>query len=204
MDRTPNPPKGPKEKAIDAIRAGKQDEAISQVENLYTSFKPLHDRYCDMISLLLTYIGRKLGEEAAYEATNLFMYEIYPPVIGWLKGASHEQLVEAICRMHTVHYTQFHLVEDDEKTTVMITGCRSGGGRLLRDGEPALARREGVTKQAWPWSFNRTGFPYYCIHAHPLNEIFKKSGVPIEIQWGRQCNEQGEPIDDPCKYVIYK
>jgi len=196
--------KGPKEKAIDAIRTGKQEEAVSYVEELYNSFKPLHDRYCDMVSLLLTYIGQKLGEEAVYEATRLFMYEIYPLVVGKLKGASHEQLVKAICRMHAAHYTEFHLVDDDDKTTVAITGCRSGGGRLLRDGQPPLAKKEGVTEQARHWSFNRVGFPYYCVHASPLNDIFKEAGVPVEIQWGRQYDEKGNPIDEPCKYVIYK
>ena len=204
MSRKTNPPKGPKEKAIDAIRGGKQDEAVSCVEQVHSSFKPLHDRYCDMVSLLLTYIGQKLGEEAVYEATCLFVHEIYPPVIGQLKGASHEQLVEAICRMHTTHYTEFHLIEDDEKTTVMITGCSSGGGRLLRDGQPPLAKREGVTRRAWPWSFNRIGFPYYCVHAYVFNDIFRELGLPMEVQWGRQYDDEGKPIDEPCKYLIFR
>ena len=198
------PPKSPREKAIEAIKAGKKEEAIQHVEDLYNSFKPLHDRYADMVSLLLIYVGKKLGEEAVYEATRFFMDEIYPPVIGKMGGLGYQQLLEAVCRMHVAHYTQFHLVEDDEKMTVTITGCRSGGGRLLGEGLPPLAKKEGITKKAWPWSFNRVGFPYYCVHAGPLNDIFKAAGVPVEIKWGRQYDEKGNQIDEPCRYVIYK
>jgi hypothetical protein len=198
------PPKSILEKVIDAIKAGKKDEAISSVEELHGSFKPLHDRYCDMISLLLDYIGQSLGEKAAYDATNYFMYGIYPPVISKMKDLSHEQLIEAVCRMHRAHYTEFHIEDDDEKTTIAITGCSSGGGRFMRDKQPPQAQKGGVTKKAWPWSFNREGFPYYCIHAYPLTKIFQESGVPIEIQWGKQFDEEGRPIDEPCKYLIYK
>lgn len=157
-----------------------------------------------MVSLLLVYIGRKLGEEAVYDATNFFMYGIYPPFFAQMKGLSHEQLIEAVCRMHQAHYSEFHLVDDDDKTTVMITGCSSGGGRLMRDGQPPLAKKEGITQKAWPWSFNRVGFPYYCVHAFPIYEIFKEMGIPIEIQWGRHYDEEGKPTDEPCKYIIYK
>ena len=74
----------------------------------------------------------------------------------------------------------------------------------MRDKQPPQAQKEGITKKAWHWSFNREKFPYYCVHAFPLTNIFKEAGVPIEIQWGKQFDDEGKPIDEPCKYVIYK
>jgi len=59
-------------------------------------------------------------------------------------------------------------------------------------------------KKAYPWSFNRVGFPYYCAHAYFLNELFKELGLKIKIEYGRQYDDKGNKIDEPCKYIVYK
>ncbi|OYT54614.1 MAG: hypothetical protein B6U77_02560 [Candidatus Hecatellales archaeon ex4484_218] len=193
-----------KDKVVEAIKAGKKDEAITLVQELYEKFKPLHDRYCDWINLLFVYIAKKLGEEAVKDATEMLVTKIYPPMFEQLKKLSYEQLVNAVVELHKAHYSKFYVVEDEEKTVIVVTGCNSGGGRILRDGLPQLPRKEGLTKKAWPWSFNKEGFPYYCVHAYFFNKLFKQLGLNIEVQWGKMYDEKGNPIDESCKYVIYK
>lgn len=84
---------------------------------------------------------------------------------------------------------------------MVITGCNARG-RLMRDG--MAKRQNAITKKAYPWSFNRIGFPYYCAHATFFNELWKDLGITAQLQWGRQYDDQGNKIDEPCKYIIYK
>jgi hypothetical protein len=78
----------------------------------------------------------------------------------------------------------------------------NAGGRLVRDG---IAKRQGaITKKAYPWSFNRVGLPYYCAHAYFLNELFKELGIHVKIEYGRQYDDQGNKINEPCNYYVYK
>jgi hypothetical protein len=99
------------------------------------------------------------------------------------------------------HYSEFHAEEDDEKSVAAVTGC-GAGGRLIKDG---IAKRQGATtKKAYPWSFNRVGFPYYCSRGYFLNELWKELGLKAELQWGRQYDDKGNRIDEPCKYVVCK
>lgn len=37
-----------------------------------------------------------------------------------------------------------------------------------------------------------------------MNEIFQKVGIPVETHYGFQYDNEGNPIDDPCTYTIYK
>jgi hypothetical protein len=99
------------------------------------------------------------------------------------------------------HYSEFHVEEDDAKFVVAVTAC-GAGGRLIKDG---IAQRQGaITKNARPWSFNRIGFPYYCAHAYFLNEMFRSLDIGIEIEYGRQYDNQGSKINEPCRYIVYK
>src|SRR4030042_4357638 len=109
--------KGPMEKAIEAVEKGeKKEEAIRRIKELYEDFHPLHDRYSEGCSLLLTFIGTHLGEEAVLKATQLLMDEIYTERFNEMKKLNYQSLVEAFVRMHRSHYSQFHVDEDEEKT----------------------------------------------------------------------------------------
>jgi len=42
---------GPKEKAIEAVKAGNKEEAIRYIQELYEEFRPLHDVIVSGLSL---------------------------------------------------------------------------------------------------------------------------------------------------------
>jgi len=200
--------KGPMEKAIEAVEKGeKKEEAIRQIKELYDDFHPLHDRYSEWCTSLLTFIGEHLGEEAVLKATERLMDEIYTERFRQLKNLDYRSLVEAFVRMHRSHYSQFHVEEDEEKTIITITGCGCGG-RMMKEGKYDNTNRHpvmwGTTKKAYPWSYHKKGMPYYCIHSYVMNDIFQKVGVPVETKYGFQYDHGGNPIDDPCTYTIYK
>ena len=62
---------GPREKAIEAVKAGNKAEAIKYIEGLSLIFKPVHDRYIDWIEYLLEFVADRVGEEAVGEADRL-------------------------------------------------------------------------------------------------------------------------------------
>jgi hypothetical protein len=113
-----------------------------------------------------------------------------------------ELRVNVICDVHRPMYSEFYVEEDDEKFVVAVTGCNNGG-RLVRDG--IAKRQNALTKKAYPWCFNKVGVPYNCcIHAATFNKIFRELGLKIELQWGKQYDDQGKLIDEPCRYKIYE
>jgi hypothetical protein len=192
---------GPKEKAVEAIKAGKTEEALSYLNDVYEQFHALHDAYSNDISLLEGTLAQTQGTQwyEAFERKKVF--ELLGPKYERYKDMSAEQKVKAICNSMRAHYSEFHVEEDDEKFAVKITGC-GAGGRLVRDG--IAKRQEAITKQAFPWSFNRINFPYYCAHAYFLNELLKEKGIKIRIEYGRQYDDQGNKINEPCQYIVYK
>lgn len=192
---------GPREKAVEAIKAGKTEEALRYVNEVYEQFHALHDAYSNDISLLEGTLAQAQGTEwyTTFERKKIFT--LLGPKYESYKGMSPEQRVAAICNSMRAHFSEFHVEEDDEKFVVKITGC-GAGGRLVRDG--VAKRQDAVTKKAYPWSFNRVGFPYYCAHAYFLNELMEEKGVGVRIEYGRQYDDQGSKIDEPCQYIVSK
>jgi hypothetical protein len=192
---------GPKEKAVEAIRAGKTEEALRYLNEVYEQFHKLHDAYSNHLSLLQGTLAGIQGDQwfAAFDRKTVF--ELFEAKYRRWREMSMEQRVEDICNSHRGHYSEFHVEEDGEKFVVLITGCNAGG-RLIRDG--IAKRQNAITKKAYPWSFNRVGFPYYCAHAYFLNELFRELGIKVKIEYGRQYDDQGNKIDEPCKYIVYK
>jgi hypothetical protein len=192
---------GPKEKAVQAIIAGKTKEALGYLNDVYEQFRTLHDSYSNTINWIQGILAETQGDEwfEAFNRTRIF--ESFRPRFERWKEMSPEKRLEEICRDHRAHYSEFHVEEDGEKFIVVITGCNAGA-RLIRDG--IAKKQNAITKKAYPWSFNRIGFPHYCAHAYFFNELWKELDIKAEVQWGCQYDDQGNKIDEPCKYIIHK
>lgn len=192
---------GPKEKVIEAIKSGKTEEALRCVNDLYEMFRGMHDAFVNAISLMYAKIAEANGEEWIEEFTRTRIFSVWRPIFQTMKNMSPEQRVNMICDIHRPMYSKFYVEEDDEKFVVVVTNCNNGG-RLIRDG--IAKQQNALTKKAYTWCFNKVGVPYYCIHAAIFNEIFNELGLNVEMEWGKQYDEQGKQIDEPCKYLIYK
>ena len=200
MRRRDNFTIGPKEKLIEAIKSGKTEEALRHVDELYEMFRGMHDGFVNTISLMHGKLAEANGEEWLEKFTRDRLSR-WRSIFGTMKTMSPEERVDMICDIHRPMYSEFHVEEDDDKFVVVITGCNNGG-RLIRDG--IAKQQNALTKKAYAWCFNKIGVPYYCIHAAIFHEIFRELGLNIELQWGKQYDDQGKQINEPCKYVIYK
>ncbi len=200
MARKDNFTIGPKEKLIAAIKSGKTEEALRYADELYEMFRGMHDGFVNTISLMHGKLAEAKGEEWL-EGFTRDRLSRWRSIFGTMKTMSPEERVDMICDIHRPMYSEFHVEEDDDKFVVVITGCNNGG-RLIRDG--IAKQQNALTKKAYAWCFNKIGVPYYCIHAAIFHEIFRELGLNIELQWGKQYDDQGKQINEPCKYVIYK
>jgi len=195
-----------------AIDSGRLDEAKALNDYGIAEGKSLHDLFCDWIWNLLTYLADQHGEEEVYRALRTTQG-------GWMlrrtwKGflaMPVEQRVQLTAEMMRAHLCgpyqdgTAEIVEDDEKFTITMDPCGSGG-RMRRgdpvDGTPSRLGppyRFGVTKGAHDWSFGERGVPYYCVHC-AINE-------KLPMEWGSHplwvTDYQADPAK-PCAWRFYK
>ena len=189
----------PKEKAIEAVNAGKKEEAIKYIEEVYEGFKPLHDRYGDWIQFLLSFIAEKLGEEFVEEALRGIIMDIYKDrFVSIFKTMSPEEITKMWCQVAKSHYCDLYVEEDDEKFVMVIPYCGSGG-RMQKE------NRGGSTGKAYPWSFDQKGVRYYCCHESVFNQMFRELGFDVmEFEHCQLFDEEGKPTGDACRQIIYK
>lgn len=189
---------GPREKAIEAVKAGNKEEALKYIEELDQFFKPLHDRYIGWIEFLLDLIAERLGEETVKEALRGIGTDIYGSWLTTFKTLSSEEIARAYCMANRVHHSDVYCEEDDEKFAVVTTYCGSGG-KVQKDA------KSRTTTKAYPWSFNRKGINYYCCHCPIHTEVFEEGGLKrVKVEYGQQFDKKGKPTGESCRYIIYK
>lgn len=202
--------KTPLQKTIEAIEKGDKEQAIACAKEIWEEGRPLHDLYGDMAGLLCTYIADKLGEEAVEDAWRFVAEYIWKPFLMEIKEKGGTELLAEIYALNLrAHGHEFYVEQDDEKTVYVMTYCGSGG-RLIKEGKNDNCSRNpmniGTTKKAYPWSFNKKGISYYCIHTPLWMDILPREwGWDVfKAEYGRQFDEDGNPVNEPCKAIIYR
>mgnify|MGYP000446623035 CR=1 FL=1 len=152
---------GPREKAIAAVEAGDKEEALKQIEALHMLFKPLHDRYCEWINYLFTYIAENLGEEHVGIAMQGTFDAVYGKLFaagGKMPKRTPEQMISGMAQGHLVHHSDIYVEEDDEKYVLYVKHCGSGSTVQKNYTD------KGRTSKGYPWSADTKGMCYYCCH----------------------------------------
>jgi len=191
---------GAKEKMVEAIKAGKSDSALKQLNEMLDQFRISHDRYVDMINLLMGKLAEVKGDKWFENFERTRCHGNKERFEAW-KNLSADELIKIWCDIQRPHFSEWLVEEDDEKYVLNITDCNMGG-RLLKEG--IASRQDAITKKGYPWSANQKGFPYYCAHYYFYNELFDELGLKIEAQYARQYDDQGNRTGASCKYIIYK
>ena len=187
------------------------NEAIALAKKMKGSLVVLHDFFADSCTVLWSWVGERLGEEvmeamfryvlAQAAKRQLYsigiLFRIFPRF-----GVS--LLAKSCWRAHSCFGAgdfpaRFSITEDDEKFSFHMKPCASGA-RLWLKGIYEPSRGGRLSKEAHWWTWNRTGFPYYCMHCTFFNEM-----LPYElmghIMW--PVDEVKTPRDE-CTWHIYK
>ena len=157
------------DKAFDAVDAGDLQKAKEMIQLMYDQFTKLHDGATVWITGLLSWIYERHGtqgvadaerEAHAKEAKLVF----FPP-----EQNDFKFIVERLAKELQAHVHQYMTMEeDDEKVTMTVTPCGSGG-RLIKMG--GYTPEIGLKCIAEPAdiTFNTPDFPLYCVHCPIFN-----------------------------------
>lgn len=174
-----------------AIQAGRFDEALEFLDYASSVAPPVQDLIIGLVNTFITHIA-SFGEE---EVERAWRQAFGPITTGWVHVTpSTMELLQRLAEDHRDgHYSNFKVVEEQDRYVVTLDPCGTGG-RLKRKKDIA------VTKQAYPWSWGKSGVPYYCTHCCLGWEIIpiEERGYPICIV---QCADKPE---EPCYRYFYK
>jgi hypothetical protein len=181
-----------------AINEGDLQKAKKLNRRMYKEFYAMHEGFRDWIATLMSYIQKRMGDEALYEA----LIEVFQDFVELSKAYSKEnpkrqgQMLAAGFRGHL---TPLKVEEDDEKITVTMTPCGSGG-RAILGGLYEAPKNLARIKKAQKMTFGKKDVPVYCAHCS-LQDIIpmEATGYPIWVidppdEFGKQL----------CRYHIYK
>jgi len=173
-----------------AIQGGRTDEALEFLDYGCFEGKMMHDSAVSFAEMGLTYLAR-FGEE---EIEKLFRERYYPVAEKWLSDTPGvEESLYRCLEYQRGHFAELTVTEEPDRYVVRYDPCGSGG-RLRR------TREVGVTKKAYPWSWNKTGVPYYCTHCSIMLDI-----IPIELRgYPIRITIPGDKPEDPCIHLFYK
>lgn len=201
------------------------DDAHAAMAELQEGWRQLHDRGADFQSGMLTFIGRRFGEETIFDAYSSvlepYLQERYKPFD--IRERDYDDTlfrnmylsVEAM-RGHLVGPARngdMEVDEHDDRFVISFDPCGSGGrtqrGDLI-EGTPPRAEPPyefGVTEQEHDWAWNEKGVCYYCAHCCYALEYWpaKNWGHPLRvIDSPLYPNETSGDNPKKCTWTIYK
>lgn len=200
-------------------------EAIRELDELREQWRQLHDRWVDMISGVLTYVGRSFSEAALEDCYRFvlepYIEERYMPFD--LRVQNYEDTIyrnlylafEAmrghLCGPQRRGDIEFE--EQEDRWVLRFDPCGSGGRSLRGDPVEGTGSRAeppyqfGVTRAQHNWAWNEKGVCYYCAHC-----CFALELLPAE-RWGHPVRvidpplypkETRGPVPKKCQWTIYK
>jgi len=174
-----------------AVKAGKVNKALEFINYGCFEAKQMHDILAEFPDISLKHIADCGGEEEIAKVLRKRYYNRAKNFISTIK--SPREALQRLVEQQRAHFSKFTVVEEPDRYVVRTDPCGSGG-RLRR------IKQVGVTKKAYPWSWNKIGIPYYCCHCCVYFEI-----LPIELRgYPIRVHEITERPEDPCIHYYYK
>lgn len=166
---------------------------------MYKEFLAMHDLYRDFVAALLTFIGRRYGDEALGEAMKESVASWIDPLSKRYAKRDTRQRLEMLSAGWRAHLQTFDIEEDEEKFTITACPCGSGG-RLILEGAYGPPRNFLKIQKAQDMTFNRPNFPVYCAHCYFQNILAaEQGGKPwLVVDPAKKLGEE------PCRIYLYK
>ncbi len=199
-------------KLIEAIERGDKQLELDLAKYMWTEDKRMHDTYTDWVFADLAWIARNYGEEEVPKVLRFVKETMDKPLFSMMTAMSTEDYVKLFAEFMRAHRGgpgetgDFKIWEEADRYVMEFDPCGSGG-RMARgplNGSGSRIKPPynlGKTTKAYPWSWNKSGVPYYCVHCCVWGEI-----VPIEkLGYPSRINEC--PFDDfskPSYWYFYK
>lgn len=174
-----------------AIKTGKTNEALDFLDYGRWESQSNNDSFTAFVESILTYLADHFGEEEVYKSLRPRYQSRMAEFLATTHGV--EEVIQRCTESQRRHHASFSVMEEPDRYVLRYDPCGSGG-RLRR------TRNVGLTKKAYPWSWGKTGVPYYCTHCCVNWEItaIELRGYPARI------TNVGDKPEDPCIHLFYK
>ncbi len=183
------------EEAIDRGDAVEAKRLLALMEGDWLRNK---DYSINWITSLLSFIGRRLGEQAVEEALRDFGERFLRDRRAGMAGVDAGKRMEGLVRAMKANGADVAYDEDDDKF-VLSFRCGSGG-MLIDTGAYAPPRDYLTLRERGPRTFDRKELPVYCAHCSANNEIegIEQTGAPVTIEF------PPEGPGERCVHHVYK
>lgn len=186
------------DKVLHALDRGDIEEAGKCVRTMEKEAKHAHDLMVDFVWVLLSYIGKRYGDDEVVKAMRS-RHAGQPQVAERMLGMSPEEAVRFKTMIHRAHHSRMGLTEEEDRFVLKLDPCNTGG-RMLRQGMDLPPLNLGKFRKPLPESWHQTEVSYYCGHCalHAIMGVEKGAPHPAWI-YDRPKNPQ-----DPCYQYCYK
>jgi len=194
------------DKALESVNSGSKEETSKYIKQLWDECTSVERLLAEIMSSLLSFYSKKLGEESVIEAWRYALTECWKPIVDSVK---EEQLVDIFASVHRSIGTKLDVEEDEEKTVITCIHCGTAGN-MMKDGKFDNTNRHPTnlvtTKKVYEWSDKQVGIPFYCVRSYFMFDILPKEWgwSNTEFHYGRQFDDDGNPVDEKCTLTIYK
>jgi hypothetical protein len=181
-----------------AIDRGDAEAAKKLLKTMEADWLRNKDYSINWITSLLSFIGRRLGEEAVEEALRDFGDRYLRERRAGYAAVEPGTRLEGLVRAMKANGADVELSEDDEK---WVASFRCGsGGKLIDEDAYGPPRGYLTLREAGPRTFGRAELPVYCAHCSVNNEMegIEQTGVPVTIEF------PPEHPGERCVHHVYK
>ena len=197
------------DKLVKKLKEEGNTEALELFNEYKNDKKRFHDFGGGFINIILGYVQKYGGDEVVWKNMQDYARYGYPPFINKYiealeKGEAgpedfplEEFLINRAKVWEKNHDNLMRWEEDDEKVTLTLDPCESGG-QVVRD---TPAEKIAGTGEAHTWCYNKKGFPIYCLNCTTMWEFgwYEWFGWPIIIFEVPEIGSKGK-----CVHTIYK
>jgi hypothetical protein len=184
-----------------AIDKDDKERAKALTLRMHEEFSAMHNGLLRWITSLLSSIGRRYSDEML----ETMLRESCPAIIidaaielAKIPQDDHRTRVELMVKGLQGHLSPMKIEEDDEKFTIEMQPCGSGG-RLILDGYYDPPHSYLKISKPQPMTFGKEDFPVYCTHCAILGMLGIEFGAPLFLI------DPSDRLDEkPCKIYLYK
>lgn len=182
-----------------AVDLGENERVKRLSRRMYRETLAMHDFYRDWVTSLLTFIGRRYGDEILYQAFEESLNAWLEAVLDMYEKADIRRRVQLFAGALRGHGQPVEIKEDEEKFIFRMKLCGSGG-RQIREGKYDPPQNFLTVRRPQPMTYWKEDFPVYCCHHHFI--------ASLPIAWGRSPAfweiASDKPGEEPCECWLYK
>ncbi len=184
-----------------AIDSGDTQTAKKLADRMYNEFLSMHDLYVNWITATLSEVGRKHGDAELEEVMNKGVAAWWGPISERFPDGADQlkkKLKMFIGGLHG-HLQPLEIVEDDEKVTIFMKPCGSGGRLIQRGGYEAPLNFYRIEK-GQRLTYGIDNMPVYCAHESAMELVdIDGKGTPFVVV--EPADQIGEGY---CRLIVYK